>query len=591
MSQQSDVHAINRHKQGKPEHSQNSFNRQPTLHKQPPTTNNKCMFCGNNLHPRSKCPAKDTVCHFCHKTGHFAKVCMKKKKVHEVPAELTDDTHTVADDVLFLGPINSSAINNSNISSVACKQKALLDILITSTQKGKKTRVTCKIDSGAETNILPKSFYDQLQPSKPELCESNVKLSAYGGTNIPTVGSCDIFVQGPKDNQPQLITTEVVNVDGPAIIGNVTGNCIGCFPGPTYHIELEPDITPVQHPPEQVPVHLQCAYHAELACLADLGILKEVKNEYTPWVSSTVVTRNPNGSICVCLDPCDLNQAVKCNRHYVRSFDDVIPKVAGSTHFSIVDARSGYWQVKLDQPSSKLCTFNTPWGKYRWTRLPFGLTCSGDVFQEKMDSVFGNLNGVSGIAEDTFVFGKGESSHEDHIINVLDKARESNVKFNPEMFQFKVDEASFFGLKWMPGGLKADEKKIQAIVEMQAPEDLKELQSFMGMMNYLNRFSPVLAQVSQPICNLMKSDTPYIWDTEQQQAFSLNKSIISKPPLLCYCNPEAESVIKCDASMSGLGCVLLQNDKPVSYASRSLTDAEKRYSNIERELLAAIWSL
>jgi len=130
----------------------------------------------------------------------------------------------------------------------------------------------------------------------------------------------------------------------------------------------------------------------------------------------------------------------------MRTIDDVIPKVSSSTHSSILDARSGFWQVNLDEESSRLCTFNTPWGKYRWTRLPFGLTCSGDVFQEKMDMVFGKLRGLSGIADDTFVYGIGEEEHDQRILNVLDTTRENNVRFNEDKFQFKVNEASFFGL-------------------------------------------------------------------------------------------------------------------------------------------------
>jgi len=90
----------------------------------------------------------------------------------------------------------------------------------------------------------------------------------------------------------------------------------------------------------------------------------------------------------------------------VRTIDDVIPKVSGASHFSILDTPSGFWQVELDDGSRKLCTFSTPWGKYRWKRLLFGLTCSGDVFQEKMDTVFGKLDGLSGIAANTFVYGK-----------------------------------------------------------------------------------------------------------------------------------------------------------------------------------------
>lgn len=366
---------------------------------------------------------------------------------------------------------------------------------------------------------------------------------------------------------------------------------VGLFPGKPYHIEIDESVPAVQHAPRQVPVHLQPAYKKELKRLTEMGIITEVKNEFTPWVNSAVVTPKPDGSIRLCLDPRDLNKAVKRNAYYTRTVDDVIPQVSSSTHFSILDARSGYWQVQLDEESSKLCTFSTPWGKYRWNRLPFRLTCSGDVFQEKMDTVFGDIDGVTGIADDTFVHGKDESDHDTHILDTLNKARESNVKFNPDKFQFKVDETSFFGLTWTSKGLKPDEGKVKCIRNIPPPKNLAELQSFLGMINYLTRFSPVIAQTSEPLRQLLKKETPFVWQQEHSNAFCKLKSIITEAPVLAFFDANKENVIQSDASLKGLGCVLLQDGKPVYYASRSLSDAVKRYSNIDRVLLAACWSL
>ena len=211
----------------------------------------------------------------------------------------------------------------------------------------------------------------------------------------------------------------------------------------------------------------------------------QIHDEYRPRVNSTVVTRKPNGTIHLCLDPRDLNKAIRHIPYYVRTIHDVIPKVGGASHFSILDAQSGFWQVELDDESSTFCTFSTPWDKYRWKRLPFGLTCSGDVFEEKMNNVLGNLDGLNGIAE-----------HDQQRRNVLDTARENNIRFNPDKFQFKVDQTSFFGFTWTPDGLKADDLKIKAIRDMPSPQNLAELQTFMGMVNYLNRFFPIMAQTT-----------------------------------------------------------------------------------------------
>ena len=158
---------------------------------------------------------------------------------------------------------------------------------------------------------------------------------------------------------------------------------IGCYSGAPYHIETDPEVPPVQHAPRQVPVQLQQAYMEELDQLKKWGTLSTVRNEHIPWVNSTVVTIKPNGSIRLCLDPRNLNKAVKQNPYYVRTIDDVTPKVIGSTYFSILDARSGFWQVNLDKESSRLCTFNTPRGKYRWTRLHLTALVAEMCFKRK----------------------------------------------------------------------------------------------------------------------------------------------------------------------------------------------------------------
>ena len=183
--------------------------------------------------------------------------------------------------------------------------------------------------------------------------------------------------------------------------------------------------------------------------------------------------------------------------YYVRKIDDVIPKVGGASHFSILDARTGYLQVELDDESSKLCTFSTPWGKYRWKRLPF---------------------------------------------------------------------------TWTPDGLRADNLKIKAIRNMPFPQDPAELHTFMGKVNYLNRFSPVIAKTSVPLRQLMKKDTPFVWQPEHTKAFQNLNHIITEAPVLAYYNPEKDNVIQSDASQRGILCVLMRDGKPVCYASPSLSD-------------------
>jgi len=160
---------------------------------------------------------------------------------------------------------------------------------------------------------------------------------------------------------------------------------IGTLPGGPYRIQLKEGHKPVQHPPRQVAVSLKPPYKAELKRLTQLGVIKEVK-EHTEWINLIVPVKKPDGSLWLCLDPKDLNQAIKRNQWYSRTVDDILPELARSKYFSLLDAKSGYWHVPLDKESSFLTTFNTPWGKYRWLRLPFGLKVAGDVFQERITS-------------------------------------------------------------------------------------------------------------------------------------------------------------------------------------------------------------
>ena len=145
---------------------------------------------------------------------------------------------------------------------------------------------------------------------------------------------------------------------------------IGTLPGGPYHIRLKENYRPVQHPLRSVPVAMQAAYRAELDRLTKEGIFTEVQ-EHTEWINFIVLVMKPNGSLRLCLDPKDLNKAIKRNQWYSRTIDDILPKLANSKYNMLKDSVSGYWHVVLDLASSLLTTFNTPWGKLRWLRLPF----------------------------------------------------------------------------------------------------------------------------------------------------------------------------------------------------------------------------
>ena len=150
-------------------------------------------------------------------------------------------------------------------------------------------------------------------------------------------------------------------------------NGIGKFDG-RYHIIIDPTVSPVIHPPRRVIIALKDDIKEELDEMVSKGIIAKVK-EPTAWVNSLVYRRKPNGKLRICLDPKDLNRAIQREHHFIATLEDILPKLSGAKIFSIIDAKCGYWNVQLDEESTYLTTFNSPFGRYRFLRMPFGKKC------------------------------------------------------------------------------------------------------------------------------------------------------------------------------------------------------------------------
>ena len=259
---------------------------------------------------------------------------------------------------------------------------------------------------------------------------------------------------------------------------------IGTLPGPAYHIELKEDYNSVRNPPRSVPVGVQDAYKAELERLQQEDVIIEVSH-YTEWVNSIVPVQKPDGCIRLCIDMRNLNMPIKRNPYYMRTLDDILPQLSKAKTISMGDATSGYWHVPLDLASSLLTTFSTPYSKFRWLKLPFGLKIASDIIQERLDKVLALVPNTIGIADDIVMYGENEIEHDASFITLCETARANGLKLNAKKLQFKLNDCKFFGHKLTPDGLKADESKIEAIIKMCPPKNETDLKSFLGMVNYL----------------------------------------------------------------------------------------------------------
>ena len=207
-----------------------------------------------------------------------------------------------------------------------------------------------------------------------------------------------------------------------------------------------------------------------------------------------VATRR-NGKIHLCIDPEPLNKVLKGNRYPVPLLDDLLAQLTNAKVFSVVDAKNGFWHVQLDYESSLLTTFGTPSGRYRWIRMPFGISPSPEEFQRRLDNAFQGLNGVMPIFDDTLVYGVGNTEREamdDHdrkLKALLQRSRDKGIRLNKEKLKLRRKEVEFMDHIISADGLKSDPAKIQGINEMPSPTCKQDLKRLFGMLNYLQRFA------------------------------------------------------------------------------------------------------
>ena len=310
----------------------------------------------------------------------------------------------------------------------------------------------------------------------------------------------------------------------------------------------------------------------------------------TDWVHNLVLTVKSNGDLRVCLDPRNLNKYLIRSIHHTASWEDVQHTFGTGKYFSTLDAKSVFWTKKLDKESQPLTAFNTPFKKYCFQRLPFGLSVSAELFCQEMDQAMSGIPGTSPCADDVKVQGSTEIRNDIHLLETVEKAAKAGIKFNPTKCTIKKHKIEYFGRVVSANGIEPSPKKVAAMEEMQPPINKQELQSFMGTVNFVSAFIPNLAKKTHLMRGLLKKDVEYTWTSDMQAEFEIIKQTITEVVLLTHFDTRLPVIIETDASIKGLGAVLMQNGKPVKFVSKSLTQTESDYSNIERELLAVLFA-
>ena len=252
---------------------------------------------------------------------------------------------------------------------------------------------------------------------------------------------------------------------------------VGCLPG-EYNIQLDKEGHPMVHPPRRVPVPKKKAMKAELDKMVTNKIIVPLTVP-TDWVSSVLAVPKKDGSVRICLDPKDLNTAIKRSHYPLPTVDDVTSLLTKAKVLNVMDAKSGFWQVKLSESSSYYTTFNTPFGRFRWWRMPFGISSTPEVWQRKMNEAIQDLCGVEVIADDFLVGGFGDTvleaikDHDQNLTAFLQRCRKLNLTLNPQKVKLRMSEVPFMGHLLTADGIITDPNKVRAIKDMSTPTDVK----------------------------------------------------------------------------------------------------------------------
>ena len=554
-----------------------------------------CKRCGTK-HEINKCPAYGKTCHKCNGKNHFANVCFTKtfSKVHTV-----ENQPNTTDKSLFIGEVHAVEHDNADELYVNLKING--------------TYLKFKVDTGAQCNVIPRSDLDQIDKSA-KISSTSVKLTAYGGGNIPIKGMCEMEITH-KEHQikvdfyavdvpdikpiiglPTLRELKLITMDNLHEINkdhNILDSYSDVFTGlglvnGEYHIELKENVTPVVHASRTIPLKLLPQLKKTLDDLETSGVVSKVEKP-TDWVNSLVIVEKKDGSLRLCLDPKDLNKAIKREYYTPPTIETLSSNLNGKTLFTVIDMSNCYWHKKLDEQSSFLCTFNTPYGRYKFNRLPFGVCCASDVAQRMVDEHFSDIPGALAVYDDIIISGSTPKEHDEALKKVLERARERNIKFNRKKVQLRTTEVKYLGHIITSDGFRPDPTKIQAITDMAKPTCREDLQRLLGMVNYLARYIPNASELLTPLRALLRKDVEWTWLPNHDQALDKVKKIITSVPVLRFYDVNKDITLQVDASKNGLGACLLQEGHPVVYASRSLTQSEQNYAQIEKELLAIVF--
>ena len=363
---------------------------------------------------------------------------------------------------------------------------------------------------------------------------------------------------------------------------------------PHREIEFAIDVVPGAIPASITPYRMAPLELKELKLqLQELLEKGFIRPSVSPWGAPVLFVKKKDGTLHLCIDYRQLNKLTIKNKYPLPRIDDLFDQLKGASIFSKIDLQSGYHQLRIKDADVHKTAFRTRYRHYEFLVMPFGLTNAPAAFMDLMNRVFRPYvdQFVVVFIDDILVYSKDQEGHDTHLRVVLETLRKEQLYAKLSKCEFWMNEVSFLGHIVSKEGIRVDPKKIKLVVEWKPPRNVTEVRSFLGLAGYYRRFVKGFSMTAAPMTRLLQKNVKYECSEKCQRSFDKLKAFLTEAPVLGQPTCGREYVIFSDASLNGLGCVLMQEGKVVAYASRQLKPHEKNYPTHDLELAAIVFAL
>src|SRR5688572_8114633 len=357
-----------------------------------------------------------------------------------------------------------------------------------------------------------------------------------------------------------------------------------------FSIELIPSTAPISKRPYRMPPAELAELKTQLHELLEKGFIQP---STSPWGCPALFVKKKDESLRMCVDYRPLNAVTIKNKYPLPRIDVMFDQLAGARVLSKIDLHSGYHQIKIRPCDIPKTAFSTRYGLYEYLVMSFGLTNAPAYFMYLMNSVFmPELDKfVVVFIDDILVYSKNEEEHADHLHVVLQRLRDHQLYAKFSKCEFWLDSVKFLGHTISRNGIAVDPSKVQEVMDWKPPASVHQIVSFLGLAGYYRHFIPDFSKIAKPMTELLKKEAKFVWNDKCEEAFKILKHLLTTAPVLAQPDPSRPFDVYCDASGTGLGCVLMQDNRVIAYASRALRPHELKYPTHDLELAAVVHAM